>query len=277
MPASPELMNKIKALYPWMTEGLLNTYSQSWTQYESGDVALAEVRQTEEYQTIFKGNYDAETGGVRMSESDYFASKAEFDANLIGIGINPDLFEDEWEAALEGEVSPREMNSRIEAAYERIIDSAPAIRDYYAQNFGIEMTDAAIVASVLKPSLGEQVLNKQISMAEIGGEAALRGYEIASGMAESLFRAGLGRDEAAGLFGAASNQLPILDVLAKRHQDPDDDFDLQEFVTAGIYDDPQQRRRMRRLIAQEGSMFGSREGGAERSRTTGAMTGLTAQ
>jgi len=174
-----------------------------------------------------------------------------------------------------GDVSPREMTSRIEAAYERIIDATPAIRQFYSDNFGIEMTDAAIIASVLKPSLGEQVLNKQISMAEIGGEAATRGYEIAGAMTEELFRAGLGRDQAAGLFGAAATQLPILDVLAKRHQDPDDDFDLEEFIGAGIYDDPEQRRRMRRLVAQERSLFASGQGGAARSRATGGVTGLT--
>ena len=38
-----------------------------------------------------------------MAESDYFASKANFDATLIGVGVNPDFFKDEWIEALEGE------------------------------------------------------------------------------------------------------------------------------------------------------------------------------
>lgn len=274
MPASQELMNKIRVLYPWMTEGMLRTYETSWGEYEDPDLAVQEVRLTDEYQSIFRGNYDPESGQVRMTESQYFASKAKFDATLISVGLNPDPFEDEWIRALEGDVSPTEMTSRIDNAYERIIEWAPDIRQFYSETYGIDMTDAAIIASVLSPRIGEQLINKQMSVAEIGGEAATRGFTIAQDMAQELYQAGLGRSEAAGFFGSAANTLPVLDVLAKRHDDPDDDFDLNEFVTAGIYDDPQQRRRIRRLVAQEGSMFTS--GNVARSRTTGALTGLEA-
>ena len=274
MPVTDTFMKEIQVLFPWMSDALLGIYQGSWTEFDDPAVALQEVRQSAEYDAIFGGNYDAATGQVRMTESDYFASKAEFDASLISIGINPDLFADEWIEALEGEVSPLEMSSRIDSAYERIIDSAPAIRAYYTENFGIEMTDAAIVASVLKPSLGDQILNRQISMAEIGGEAAMRGFDIAGDMAGELFRAGLGRNEAMGLFGAASQQLPVLSVLANRHADPDDEFDLEEFTAASIYDDPFQRRRMRRLVAQEKSLFSQGTFGVRRNQA-GGQVGLT--
>jgi len=274
MAASAELMNKIRIQYPWMTNGLLQTYEKSWGEYEDPDLALSEVRQSGEYAGVFGGNYDSKSGDVRMTESDYFASKAEFDANLISIGVNPDHFQNEWETALEGEVSPGEMGTRIQSAYERIIDAAPAIRDYYSKNFGIDMTDSAILASVLSPRIGEEILSKRISMAEIGGEASVRGFNIGGGMAEELFRAGLGRNEAAGFFGQAANTLPGLNVLAARHADPDDDFDLEELTQAMIYDDPEQRRRMRRLVAQESSTFGPAGVDVNRSRTTGGLSGL---
>jgi len=275
MPASQALMDKIRTLYPWMTAGLLSTYETSWGEYEDSDLALQEVRLTDEYQAIFRGNYDPESGQVRMTESNYFASKAKFDATLISVGLNPDPFEDEWIRALEGDVSPTEMTGRIESAYERIIEWAPEIRQFYSDTYGIDMTDAAIVGSVLSPRIGEELISKQMTMAEIGGEAATRGFNIGKDLAEELYNRQLGRSDAAGFFGSAANQLPVLDVLAKRHDDPDDDFDLEEFVTAGIYDDPTQRRRIRRLVAQEGSMFTS--GKVARERSTGALTGLTEQ
>ena len=109
-------------------------------------------------------------------------------------------------------------------------------------------------------------------MAEIGGEAATRGFNIGKGMSEELFRAGLGRNEAAGFFGQAATQLPGLDVLARRHEDPDDDFDLEELTKAMIYDDPEERRRMRRLVAQERSTF-TDVGNLARGRT-GGVAGL---
>jgi hypothetical protein len=223
---------------------------------------------------VFGGNYDAESGSVRMSESDYFAAKSSFDATLISVGVNPDYFQDEWVQALEGEVSPAEMTARMESAYERIVDAAPAIREYYAQNFGIDMTDSAIIASVLSPKIGEQILSKRIAMSEIGGEAATRGFDITKGMSEELFRAGLGRDQAAGFFGQAAEQLPALSILAARHADPDDEFDLNDLTKAMIYDDPAERRRMRRLVAQEQSSFSGGTGDFLRSRVTGGVAGL---
>jgi hypothetical protein len=42
-------MRKIKAQYPWMTEGLLNTYEQSWGEFEDPSLALSQVRQSAEY------------------------------------------------------------------------------------------------------------------------------------------------------------------------------------------------------------------------------------
>lgn len=271
---TPQFLAQIRTLYPWFTEELVNIYIDSWSEYQNADVALQEVRQSAEYDVIFGGNYDPQTGSVRMTENDYFAAKANFDASLISIGLNPDFFQDDWITALEGEVSPAEMSQRLDAAYTRIIDSAPAIRDYYATNFGIELTDSAIVASVLKPSLGDQILNRQITMAEIGGEAALRGFNVTKAFAQELFQAGLGRTQAQQFFGEATGTLPVLSVLARRHADPNDEFNLEDFTVASLYDDPVQRQRMRRLVAQERTLFSGQAGGPVRSTAAGQQFGL---
>ena len=275
MPVSESLMNEIRVLYPWMTPDLLNAYETSWTEFEDREVALQQVRQSASYGEIFGGNYDPATGQVRMAESDYFASKANFDATLIGVGVNPDFFKDEWIEALEGEVSPAEMTSRIESVYDRVMDQSDAIRNYFAETVGIEMSDAAMVAIALKPGIEGQILNRQITMAEIGGEAAMSGFDLTQAMAKELFQAQLGRSQAAGLFGQAREDLPALSILARRHADPDDTFDLEEFITADVYNDPVQRRRIRRLVAQERSTFGNIGAQTEFARSgRGGITGL---
>lgn len=269
-----EFRNRMRQIYPWLTAQMMNSYADSYAAGASSEESLALVRQTSSYQQTFKGNYDAESGEVRMDESDYFASKARFDATLLGMNVNPDYFEDQWVESLENEVSPNEMVARAEAAYERIIDSAPAIRAYYSENFGIEMSDSAIIASVLNPKVGEQILDKTLTMAEIGGAAATRGFTIATDMARDLAEQGLGLNESREFFGEAANILPGLSVLAQRHADPDDEFDLQELTQAMIFDDPEQRRRIRNLTAQERSTF-TDIGGLARSQT-GGVAGLVA-
>ena len=76
------------------------------------------------------------------------------------------------------------------------------------------------------------------------------------------------------MFGAADRLLPFLQGMALRHADPDDTFDITEFASATILDDPEQLNRLDRLQAQEAAGF---TGGAQlefaRERD-GRVTGL---
>ena len=104
MPVSQELQNRIAQQFPWMNAEMLNAYTTSWGEFADPGLALSEVRSTASYATVFYWNFYDQTGSVRMSESDYFANKASFDATIVGAGMNPDYFQDEWVMALEGDV-----------------------------------------------------------------------------------------------------------------------------------------------------------------------------
>ena len=254
--ASQAVIDRVQRLYPWMSESLMDSYGTEWAISESEGLALAAVRDTDEYQAQFRGNYDPETGSVRMAESDYMASKAAFEATIVSVNLNPEYFEEDFYKALENEISPRELIGRMEAAYERVIQSSDAIKQYYSENFGIELTDSAILASAINPDVGQQILDRKIAVAEIGGEASARGYDIGIGFGERLAQAGVDRQSAGAFFGEASNLIPAMQTLSARHADPDDPFDLEDVSSAFLFDDPETRRRMRRLASQESSLFG---------------------
>ena len=134
------------------------------------------------------------------------------------------------------------------------------------------MTEAAIVASFMDPDIGQAVLDRRMAMSEIGGEAAMRKFNIDLDFARQLEQGGVTRDQAQDLFGQGALDVPVLNVLAARHADPDDDFDINEFSKAYVFDDPVQRRRIRRLVAQERATFsGANPYGEDRS---GRVTGL---
>lgn len=254
MPVSDRLMGEIAQRYPWMNQQMLDAYQSSWSEFESGDLALDAVRQTDSYRTTFAGNID-DNGMARMTEQEYFASKARFDATLTSVGVNPSYFQDEWVAALEGEVSPNEMEGRIEAAYERIVQSAPEIRNFYAENYGIDLTDAAIIASALSPRIGEEILSRRIAVAEIGASAIQRGFDIEGMFADQLAQYGMDQRGANQMFSWAESVIPGMQALMERHGDPDDEFDLQDVTSAFLFDDPETRRKIRRYTAMEQSMF----------------------
>jgi hypothetical protein len=76
---------------------------------------------------------------------------------------------------------------------------------------------------------------------------------------------------------SAANLVPALNVLTRRHADPDDTFDLEEFVAADLFEDPTQRRRMRRLVNQERASFTGGRPGTLSTLQTGGVTGLRAR
>ena len=252
--ADPSIISQMRLLFGFLPEELMSVFIDGYVEFGDVELALARMRQAPAYEDYFGGNRRPD-GTLRFSEAEYASYRERFRLTLASINVNPDLFTDHFIDLVEGDVSPSEFAARVDSIYERVIDQAPTIRAYYAQTQGLELSDSAILASVLDPDLGRLILDRTISMAEVGGEAALRGFGIELPTAERLVQAGVTRQGAQELFGQAAETLPILDVLAARHNDPDDDFDLNEFLSAAIFDDPEQRRRIRRLVAAEESSF----------------------
>ena len=250
-----------RILMPWMPDELVSLYEENYVEYGDPELAWAAVRQAPAYDTYFGGNR-REDGSLRMTEQEYTSVKEGYSDVFRSIGLNPKLFEEQYIDLIEGDVSPDElMRDRVLPVYERVIEATPDIMARYAADWGLEMTPEAILAAALDPdNVGSQILNKQIALSEIGGEAASSGFDVNIEYAEKLMEAGLDRNQADSLFASAENFLPVLSTLAARHDDPDDEFDLKEFVGAELFQQPNERRRIRRLMAQEGSLF---TGGAQ--------------
>jgi len=262
-------------LMPWMPDELIAIYNEAFIEYGDPAMAWAFVRQSPEYAVHFAGNR-REDGTLRMTEQEYASVKDAYSDVFRSIGLNPELFKGQYVDLIEGDVSPDElMRDRVMPVWERVIESTPQIMEFYANNYGLEMTPEAILAAALDPDrVGTAILNKQIALSEIGGEGASSGFDVDIEFAERLMDEGLDQLSADSLFKKAENMLPVLNTLAARHADPDDEFDLKEFVSGELFADPQQRRRIRRLMAQESSTF---TGGAQvdylKSRT-GGLAGL---
>lgn len=263
-------------LMPWMPDELIQVYNEAFIEYGDPEFAWAAVRQSPQYEQYFAGNR-RDDGTVRMTEQEYTAVKEGYDDVFRSVGLNPNLFNEQYVDLIEGDVSPDElMRDRVLPVYERVLEATPDIMARYAADWGLEMTPEAILAAALDPDrVGAAILNKQIALSEIGGEAASSGYDIDIEFAERMLEAGLDRGMADQLFAKAEYLQPVLSTLAARHADPDDEFDLEQFVGAELFQDPTQRRRIRRLMAQESSTF---TGGAQvdfaRSRI-GGVAGLS--
>lgn len=254
---------------------LESVWYHAWEQFgDQPDLVSQAITENPDYDKVFAGNR-RDDGSLILSDSDYRARTEAYDDILLSVNLAPGNFQGKYGDLISGLVSANEFASRVNSVYERVVDNAPAIRDYYATNFAEDFTDEAIIASMLDPDVGNAILTKQITMSEVGGEAASRGFQIATDFANQLVNAGMdSQSEAAEFFTQAENVLPVLQTLAIRHADADDDFDLNEFAQATIFGDPTQRRRMRTLQAQERSTFAENQQGIFARNREGLATGL---
>jgi len=267
--------DQLESTYGWLPTVALDTLLELYFTLGDSAQAWVQLREDRRYGSWFPGNL-TDDGRPRYSEEMYANIVGQYDSVMESVGLS-NTFRHRYGEWIAGDVTPDEAQGRIVPMYERIVSQSDQLKQWYAENYGLAMTDAALLASALDPALGEGILTKQISIAEIGGEGTESGFNVDKAFATRMFEEGqVTREEAESLFQRAESFVPILNVLSQRHADPDDDFDLQDFVAADLFADPEQRRRMNLLIAQEKAMF---TGGAqiELTRTqTGGLGGLEA-
>jgi hypothetical protein len=149
----------------------------------------------------------------------------------------------------------------VEAARSGIVENVPAVKEYYRNNFGMELNDNQIFASIIDPAVGEAIIEGRITQAQIGGEAAARGFALSPEEAQALERAGL----------TQSRRFQPEDVSVTEEVTPEGlvdrpGFAVEEFVQAQVFGSAEERERIKKLEAQEESEFTPTTGAVRRGR-----------
>ena len=264
-----------QSLYPNMPSDILDLFAKEWSRTGDPQVAIAEVRRSPAYDIAFPGNKRPD-GTVKFDEVTYTGLKESYIGTLQEYGIPRDtsssLLADRFTGLIEGEVSAREFAQRVGAVYQGVQENIPEVQEYYATNFGLELTPESIFLGALDPSVGEEIVAGRITTAQIGGEAARAGFEITGEFAQRLQRAGVSQAQARQLFTAAETELPRLQELQARGgvEEPEQ-FTLEQFTEAAVFQSPEELEEIRQLEAEEASRFTPIGGAARRGRR---VTGL---
>lgn len=251
------------ALLPYLPPALLDVFATNWERSGDANLALAETRSDPRYDSFFPG-IKREDGSLRLSESEYLSRVDGYKLALGQYGLNPGVFQNQFVGMIEGELTVPEFAARLGAAYDQILGQMPEVREFYAAEYGLALSDQAIFASFIDPEIGNAVLERRITSAQIGGAGLAQGFGVDLAYAESLRERGVSGSQAQQFFGEAAFQIPVLDRLAGRFG-VDRDVDLGEFTQASIFADPAQRRRFDRLRRAESSTFTDQSGVVARS------------
>lgn len=264
-----------QSLYPNMPPDILELFANEWARTGDPQVAIAEVRRSPAYEIAFPGNKRPD-GTVKFDEVTYTGLKESYIGTLQEYGIprntSVDLLTDRFTGLIEGEVSAREFAQRVDAVYQGIQENIPEVTEFYRENFGLELTPEAIFVGALDPTVGEEIVAGRITTAQIGGEAARAGFEITGDFAQRLQRAGISQAQARQLFTSAQAELPRLQELqARGGVEQPEQFTLEQFTEAAVFQSPEELEEIRQLEAEEASRFAPIGGAARRGRR---VTGL---
>ena len=271
-----DFLRSVKLLMPYLPTDLTQVYIDAWATHSgNAELAMAEVIADERFDLHFAG-LKRDDGTLRMTIPEYLGTWATYEDRLLEAVVNPALFQSQLAELIAGDVSGNEFRSRVDAIEERILaqetgGALGGLMESYATFYGVALTREAIIASALDPTVGEAIIERRISIAEIGGEAAIRGFLVTRNTAEGLWQTGFGQQQASQLFAGAADMLPSLSRASQRQSEGL--FNLDSFIEAQAYQNPAENRRVRRILEGEASGFSSDKADVARSQS-GALTGL---
>ena len=270
-----KFLELVQSLYPNMPPDILQLFAEEWSKTGDPNVAISNVRRTTAYDTAFPGNKRPD-GTVKFDEVTYQGLRESYIGTLAEFGVprntSVDLLDDRFTGLVEGEVSAREFAQRVGAVFQGVQENIPEVTEFYRENFGLELTPEAIFVGALDPTVGEEIVSGRITTAQIGGEAARAGFEITSEFAQRLQRAGISQAQARQLFTTAQTELPRLQELqARGGVEQPEEFTLEQFTQAAVFQSPEELEQIRLLEAEEASRFAPVGGLARRGRR---VTGL---
>jgi hypothetical protein len=253
-----------------LPQGYVQKFIDKFIEYGDTGLALADVRESKDYDTYFPGNRN-DDGTVQYSESEYQQVVEQYASILEDYGVNPDAYASKFGEMIGGKVAPPEFAGRVEALSERIVNAPPEARQAFASEFGLvgQVSDAAILGVSLSPDIGQQVFERRLSIAQLTGSAKRFGFARSRGRVEELMNSGMSAQEAGQFYSGAA---PTVQRLSRSAGQSGEAYGIGDFEDAAVMGDNDALSRSTRLDAQERARF-SGAAGVQADRN-GGLTGL---
>ena len=239
------------------------------------------LRETDAYKKRFAANQARISKGLRaLSEAEYINLEDQYQDVMRRYGLPTSYYargdmgrQEGFEKFIGGDVSPVELEDRIQTAQRRVINAAPQIKDALTQYYGDEISNGDILAYVLDPDKAIENIKRKVGAAEIGGAATMAGLGAGRTRAEELQRFGVTGEQARQGFTTISEFLPQAQVLGERYAKQgmgpftQETAEQEVFAIPGAAEAGRKRRRLAELeVAQFSGQAGAAGGALARER-----------
>jgi hypothetical protein len=247
--------------------GLLNDVREFIVQGLSRGELLLKLRATSAYEKRFAANAQRIKKGLRaLDEAEYITLEDQYQNVMRNYGLPASYYtrgdmgvQQGFEKFIAGDVSPAELEDRIQTAQNRVINAAPQVSQALRQ-FYPDISNGDILAYTLDPDKALTEIRRKVGAAEIGAGAMQAGLATGLARAEELQRYGVTKETAQQGFGTIASGLERGRQLSKIYQQPDYTQAVAETEVFNLPAAEQARRQRRRLGKLEQATFGGTTG-----------------
>ena len=226
------------------------------------------LRDTDAYKKRFAANAQRIQKGLRsLSEAEYINLEDQYQDVMRRYGLPESYYtrgdmgrQEGFEKFIGGDVSPVELEDRIQTGQRRVINAAPQIKNALTQYYGDEISNGDILAYVLDPAKAIENIKRKVTAAEIGGGAMRAGLGVARARAEELGQYGVTGEQAVTGFGTIASGLERGRQLSQIYNQPDYTQAVAEAEVFALPDAEKARRQRRKLGQLETSTFSGTSG-----------------
>lgn len=225
------------------------------------------LRETDAYKKRFAANTQRINQGLRaLSEAEYIGLEDQYQDIMRRYGMPASYYtrgdlgtQPGFEKFIGFDVSPVELEDRIQTAQSRVFDANPEVANTLKQ-FYPGITNGDILAYVLDPKSALPELKRKITAAEIGAGATMAGLKTGLERATELASYGVTKEQAQQGFQTIAEILPRGSQLASIYGEPAYTQTTAEQEVFGLTGATEAAKQRKKLTSLEQASFSGTSG-----------------
>jgi hypothetical protein len=252
-----------------LSDYLYGVYARGEVNINNPDAIIFSIREQDAYKKRFAANAArAKKGLAELDPASYLQLENQYRQLLQSNGLPPGFYDnnDDFTALLSGDVSPQELQTRVQQGFRAVQDADPEVKRQMQELYGVN--EAGLAAYFLDPKKAAPILTRQAEAAKISARAKEQGgLQLEKGTAEELAARGITAAEAETAFTTLGLQQGLYTEMAGEQA-----LTQQEKVGAALGYDVEGQRKIKQRQATRKSPF---QGGGSFAKTTGQTSGTT--
>ncbi len=237
----------------------------------SADTIQILLQESPEYKQRFKANDARRKAGLRvLSPAEYVQTENAYKSTMRNYGLPKGFYDQQsdFEKFLAGDVSPQELEQRVQGARATVLSNDPMVRETYKAWYASGLNEGDAIAALLDPNRALPDIEKKANAAKLGAASNRQGVGIDKARAQELINMGVNADNAQAQFGQVAQIQQNAGHLAQRYGlEYNGQLDAENAV---FLNDASATQRIKKLGARESAEFGGRGVGDSRSLSHGS-------